>query len=73
MQANRPTSCTAFAGTERVASGSPAEVARPGKSLVDAGDPRALLIFADVRRPSPSRWTFAATWTTCWAGSRKVS
>ncbi len=48
MQANPPTSCTAFAGTERVATGSLAEVARPSKSLLDAGDPRTLLIFDDV-------------------------
>lgn len=48
MRANPSTSCTAFAGTELVASGSPADVARPGKALLEAGDLRPLLIFDDA-------------------------
>lgn len=41
-------SCTAFAGTDRVASGDPRIVARTAKKLVDAGDERILLIFDDA-------------------------
>src|SRR5665811_1402274 len=48
MHANRSQSCTAFAGTERVASGGPREVAESCKKLIDAGDARTLLIFDDI-------------------------
>ena len=42
------TSCTAFAGTTRIASGHPGKVALVCKALDDAGDPRILLIFDDA-------------------------
>jgi len=48
MHANPLTSCTAFAGTERIASGNPREVALKSKVVVDAGDTRVLLIFDDA-------------------------
>lgn len=40
--------CTAFAGTERVASGSPGDVAIAAKRLLDRGDDRPLVIFDDA-------------------------
>lgn len=48
MHARQSDSCTAFAGTERIASGAPREVAQACKTLVDAGDARTLLIFDDA-------------------------
>ena len=48
MGAPEPASCTAFAGTERIASGDLREVASACKTLIDAGDRRGVLIFADV-------------------------
>jgi uncharacterized protein len=39
---------TAFAGTERIASGDLAEVATAAKRLLEAGDSRILLVFDDV-------------------------
>lgn len=47
MHASRSQSCTAFAGTDRIASGPPREVAPPCKVLIDAGDTRTLLVFDD--------------------------
>lgn len=48
MDAGQPPSCTAFAGTERVASGAHQAVALACKALIDAGDRRTFLIFDDV-------------------------
>jgi hypothetical protein len=48
MRTHVPASCSAFAGNERIASGRPADVARSCKALIDAGDPRTLLIFDDA-------------------------
>ncbi|MEP7012705.1 MAG: DUF2239 family protein [Acidobacteriota bacterium] len=42
------TSCTAFLGTERIASGDLRAVAEAAKARIDRGDPPALLIFDDV-------------------------
>lgn len=47
MSAHEPKPWTAFAGTERVASGEPGDVALACKSLIDEGDIRPLLIFDD--------------------------
>jgi hypothetical protein len=48
MHAGQSDSCTAFAGTERIASGPTREVAQSCKTLIDAGDTRTLLIFDDA-------------------------
>ena len=48
MNVNRSQSCTAFAGSERIASGPPGDVAGPCKVLIDAGDARTLLVFDDA-------------------------
>jgi hypothetical protein len=48
MRANPPRSCTAFAGADRIASGSLPEVALRSKAIIDAGDSRVLLIFDDA-------------------------
>ncbi|MCL4368014.1 MAG: DUF2239 family protein [Actinobacteria bacterium] len=48
MRARLSTSCTAFAGTERIASGPPREVAQSTRARVDAGDARTVLIFDDA-------------------------
>ena len=48
MHAHPLKSCTAFAGSERIASGNPSEVALRSKVVVDAGDTRVLLIFDDA-------------------------
>ena len=48
MRISRSESCTAFAGTERIAAGTAKEVARSCKVLVDTGDVRTLLIFDDA-------------------------
>ena len=41
-------SCTAFAGTDLIASGDPREVAKKCKQLIDSGDQRVLLVFDDA-------------------------
>lgn len=48
MDPNKSASCTAFAGSECMASGSPAEVARSCRKLLDTGDERILLVFDDA-------------------------
>ena len=40
--------CTAFAGSERIATGSPRQVARAAKAAIDGGDARGVLIFDDA-------------------------
>ncbi len=42
------TSCTAFLGTTRIASGALADVAATVKAVIDRGDPSSILIFDDV-------------------------
>ena len=48
MNVRRSESCTAFAGVHYIASGTPREVARACKTLIDSGDTRTLLIFDDA-------------------------
>jgi len=48
MDPRQSQSCTAFAGVERVASGSPREVVLKLKALMDAGDARLLSVFDDT-------------------------
>jgi len=48
MDATRSQSCTAFAGSERIASGPPGDVAGRCKVLIDEGDARTLLVFDDA-------------------------
>jgi hypothetical protein len=43
-----PATCTAFAGTRRIASGPPAEVALAVKAALDANEGPPLLVFDDV-------------------------
>ena len=47
MNPRRSTSCTAFAGNERIAAGPPQRVAEACKLLAESGDPRPLLVFDD--------------------------
>jgi len=48
LTAGVPRTCTAFAGSERIASGSPGDVAAACKALLDAGETRPVLIFDDA-------------------------
>jgi len=43
-----PSSCTAFAGHSRIASGALADVALAAKAVVDRGEPAPLLVFDDT-------------------------
>lgn len=48
MDARDSLSCTAFAGSELIASGSPQDVALACKALLDAQDSRTVLVFDDA-------------------------
>jgi len=48
MDPRQSQSCTAFAGTTRIASGAPADVAAGCKAFADSDDERAVLVFDDV-------------------------
>jgi uncharacterized protein len=47
MHQSYPKSCTAFAGSHRIATGDPAEVALKVKEVIESGNPAPILIFDD--------------------------
>jgi uncharacterized protein len=48
MPSTAPSSCTAFAGHSRIASGALADVALAAKAVADRGEPAPLLVFDDA-------------------------
>lgn len=65
MDVREALSCTAFAGSERIAHGDPRTVALACKALIDAGDARTVLAFDDVTAEPLEMDLRGAVWMRC--------